>query len=195
MARKRERWKAHQASIDPSRLVFIDETWVKTNMTPLRGWGPKGRRLVAKAPHGHGKTMTFIAALRCDRIDAPLVIDGPINGESFAAYVEQVLVPTLKEGDIVVLDNLGSHRGAGVRSMIRAAGARVFFLPPYSPDLNPIEMVFAKLKTSLRKAAERAVEATPRKVGSLLKNSQQLSAKNASATQDTTMDQINNKRL
>jgi len=110
VARKRERWKAHQASIDPARLVFIDETWVKTNMTPLRGWGPKGRRLVAKAPHGHWKTMTFIAALRCDRIDAPLVIDGPINGESFAAYVEQVLVPTLKEGDIVVLDNLGSHR-------------------------------------------------------------------------------------
>jgi hypothetical protein len=105
-------------------------------MTPLRGWGPKGRRLVAKAPHGHWKTMTFIAALRCDRLDAPLVIDGPINGESFAAYVEQVLVPTLKEGDIVVLDNLGSHKGAAVRLMIRAVGARVFFLPPYSPDLN-----------------------------------------------------------
>ena len=98
--------------------------------------------------------MTFIAALRCDGIDAPLVIDGPINGESFAAYVEQVLVPTLKEGDIVVLDNLGSHRGAGVRSMIRAAGARVFFLPPYSPDLNPIEQVFAKLKHRMRDAAE-----------------------------------------
>ena len=106
--------RVRPASI-PARLVFIDETWVKTNMTPLRGWGPKGRRLVAKAPHGHWKTMTFIAALRCDRIDAPLVIDGPINGESFAAYVEQVLVPTLKEGDIVVLDNLGSHKGAGVR--------------------------------------------------------------------------------
>jgi hypothetical protein len=102
-------------------------------MTPLRGWGPKGRRLVAKAPHGHWKTMTFIAALRCDRIDAPLVIEGPINGESFAAYVEQVLVPTLKEADIVVLDNLGSHRGAGVRSMIRAAGARVFSCRPIAP--------------------------------------------------------------
>jgi DDE superfamily endonuclease len=98
--------------IGPSRLVFIDETWIKTNMTPLRGWGPKGRRLVAKAPHGHWKTMTFIAALHCDRIDAPLLIDGPVNGESFAAYVEQVLVPTLKEGDIVVLDNLGSHKGS-----------------------------------------------------------------------------------
>ena len=137
-------------------------------MTPLRGWGPKGRRLVAKAPHGHWKTMTFIAALRCDRVDAPLVIDGPINGESFFAYVEQVLIPTLKQGDIVVLDNLGSHRGAGVRPMIRAAGARMLFLPPYSPDLNPIEQVFAKLKHLLRKAQPRNVEATWRRVGQLL---------------------------
>lgn len=137
-------------------------------MTPLRGWGPKGRRLVAKAPHGHWKTLTFIAALRCDRLDAPLVIDGPINGESFAAYVEQVLVPTLKEGDIVVLDNLGSHKGAAVRLMIRAVGARVFFLPPYSPDLNPIEQVFAKLKTLLRKAAERTITATWQRIGQLL---------------------------
>jgi transposase len=137
-------------------------------MTPLRGWGPKGRRLLAKAPHGHWKTMTFIAALRCDRIDAPLVIDGPINGESFAAYVEQVLVPTLKQDDIVVLDNLGSHKGAAVRRMIRAAGARVLFLPPYSPDLNPIEQVFAKLKHKMREAAERTVEDTWRRVGALL---------------------------
>ena len=136
-------------------------------MTPLRGWGPKGRRLVAKAPHGHWKTMTFIAALRCDRIDAPLVIEGPINGESFAAYVEQVLVPTLKEADIVVLDNLGSHRGAGVRSMIRAAGARVFFLPPYSPDLNPIEMAFAKLKAHLRARAVRTIDALWKAIGQI----------------------------
>jgi transposase len=157
VARKRERWKARQASIDPARLVLIDETWVKTNMTPLRGWGRKGQRLLAKAPHGHWKTMTFIAALRCDRIDAPLVIDRPINGESFAAYVEQVLVPTLKKDDIVVLDNLGSHKGAGVRPMVRAAGARMIFLPPYSPDLNPIEQVFAKLKqpSSNTKCARR----------------------------------------
>jgi transposase len=138
-------------------------------MTPLRGWGRKGRRLVAKAPHGHWKTMTFIAALRCDRIDAPLVIDGPINGESFAAYVEQMLIPTLKTGDIVVLDNLGSHKAAGVRPMIRAVGARVLFLPPYSPDLNPIEQVFAKLKHRMRQAAERTVEQTWRRVGALLK--------------------------
>lgn len=137
-------------------------------MTPLRGWGRKGQRLVGKAPHGHWKTMTFIAALRCDRIDAPLVIDGPINGESFAAYVEQVLAPTLKKGDIVVLDNLGSHKAAGVRPMIRAAGARALFLPPYSPDLNPIEQVFAKLKHKMREAAERTVETTWRRVGALL---------------------------
>lgn len=168
VARKRERWKARQASVDPSRLVFIDETWVKTNMTPLRGWGRKGQRLVAKAPHGHWKTMTFIAALRSDRIDAPLVIDGPINGESFVAYVEQMLVPTLKQGDIVVLDNLGSHKAAGVRRLIRAAGARILFLPPYSPDLNPIEQVFAKLKHKMRDAAERTAERTWRRVGALL---------------------------
>jgi transposase len=148
--------------------VFIDESWVKTNMTALRGWGPKGRRLVAKAPHGHWKTMTFIAALRCDRIDAPLVLDGPINGQSFAAYIEQVLAPTLRKGDIVILDNLGSHKGAAVRSAIRAVGARLLFLPPYSPDLNPIEQVFAKLKHRMREAAERTVENTWRRVGALL---------------------------
>jgi transposase len=168
VARKRERWKARQANVDPTRLVFIDETWVKTNMTPLRGWGLKGCRLVSKAPHGHWKTLTFIAALRCDRIDAPLVIDGPINGESFVAYVEQVLVPTLKEGDIVVLDNLSSHKSAAVRRLIRAAGARMLFLPPYSPDLNPIERVFAKLKHRMREAAERTVEKTWRRVGALI---------------------------
>ena len=168
VARKRARWKARQASVDPARLVFIDETWVKTNMTPLRGWGPRGRRLVSKAPHGHWKTMTFIAALRCDRIDAPLVIDGPINGESFAAYVKQALVPTLKPGDVVVFDNLGSHKGAVIRRSIRAVGARVLFLPPYSPDLNPIEQVFAKLKHGMRNAAERTVENTWRRVGALL---------------------------
>jgi transposase len=137
-------------------------------MTPRRGWGPKGRRLVAKAPHGHWKTMTFIAALRCDRVDAPRVIDGPIKGESFFAYVEQVLVPTLKQGDIVVLDNLGSHRGAGVRPMIRAAGARMLFLPPHSPDLNPIEQVFARLKHRMRDAAQRTFENTWRRLGALL---------------------------
>jgi transposase len=137
-------------------------------MTRLRGWAPRGRKLVAKAPQGRWRTLTFLAALRCDRINAPCVIDGPINGQSFLAYVEQVLVPTLKPGDIVIIDNLGSHKGKAVRRAIRATGAKLFFLPPYSPDLNPIEQVFAKLKTLLRKASERTVEATWKRIGTLL---------------------------
>ena len=160
--------EAYQGRIDPRRLVFIDETWAKTNMAPLRGWGLRGKRLKAKAPYGHWKTMTFLAALRHDRIDAPWVVDGPINGELFRLYVEKVLVPMLKRGDIVILDNLGSHKSKAVRAAIRAAGARLFFLPPYSPDLNPIEQVFAKLKHLLRKAAERTVEATWKRIGALL---------------------------
>ena len=168
IARKRERWKARQDRIDPRRLVFIDETWVKTNMAPLRGWGPRGQRVEARVPHGHWKTLTFIAALRVDRVDAPWVIDGPINGELFTLYVEKVLVPTLSPGDIVILDNLGSHKGQAARHAVRAAGAHLLFLPPYSPDLNPIEQLFAKLKHLMRKAEPRTVEATWRKVGDLL---------------------------
>ena len=137
-------------------------------MTAHRGWAPRGRTLVAKVPHGHWQTLTFLAALRHDRITAPCVIDGPINGASFTAYVEQVLAPTLKPGDIVILDNLGSHKGHAVRQAIRATGAKLFFLPPYSPDLNPIEQVFAKLKALLRRAAERTVEATWKRIGALL---------------------------
>lgn len=129
-------------------------------MAPLRGWGPKGQRVRATAPYGHWRTSTFLAALRHDRIDATFVIDGPINGESFRAYVEQILAPTLQPGDIVVMDNLGSHKGEAVRNAIRAKGARLWFLPPYSPDLNPIEQVFAKLKHLLRKAAERTRDKT-----------------------------------
>jgi transposase len=127
-------------------------------MAPLRGWAPRGRRLNAKVPHGRWKTMTFIAALRHDRIDAPWFIEGPIDGESFRIYVANVLVPTLRPDDIVIIDNLGSHKGKAVRQLIRAAGAKLFFLPKYSPDLNPIEQVFAKLKHLLRKAAARTVE-------------------------------------
>jgi transposase len=168
VARKRVRWRAYQSRIAPSRLVFIDETWVKTNMAPLRGWGPRGRRLKAYAPYGHWKTLTFIAALRHDRIDAPWVIDGPINGEIFRLYVEKVLTPTLSPGDVVVLDNLGSHKGRAARAAVRARGAHLLFLPPYSPDLNPIEQLFAKLKHLTRKAQPRDVEATWRKVGQLL---------------------------
>ena len=168
VARQRARWKAHQGRIAPSRLVFIDETWVKTNMAPLRGWGPRSRRLKGYAPYGHWKTLTFIAALRHDRIDAPWVIDGPINGETFLLYVETQLAPTLSPGDVVVMDNLGSHKGKAARAAIRAKGAHLLFLPPYSPDLNPIEQVFAKLKHLMRKAQPRNVEATWRKVGQLL---------------------------
>ncbi len=137
--------------------MFIDETWAKTNMAPLRGWGPRGQRLIGKAPHGRWRTLTFLAALRIDRIDAPCIFDGPINGERFRAYVEQFLVPTLRPGDIVILDNLGSHKSKAVRQAIRAVGAHRLFLPPYSPDLNPIEQVFAKLKHWLRMAKARSV--------------------------------------
>jgi transposase len=137
-------------------------------MTRTHGRARRGARLVAKAPHGRWRTLTLLAALRHDRISAPCVIDGPINGESFLAYIEQVLVPSLKPGDVVIIDNLGTHKGKTVRRAIRAAGAKLFFLPPYSPDLNPIEQVFAKLKTLLRKAAERTVEATWKRIGALL---------------------------
>lgn len=137
-------------------------------MTRTRGWWRRGAPLLAKVPHGHWQTMTFLAALRHDRVDAPFVLDGPINGESFKAYVEQILVPALKPGDIVILDNLGSHKSRDIRKAIRAGGARLMFLPPYSPDFNPIEQVVAKLKTLLRKAEESTVEAAWRRIGKLL---------------------------
>jgi transposase len=168
VARRRDQWRKYQGRIDPTRLVFIDETWTKDNMTPLRGWCARGARLKAKAPFGRWKTMTFIAALRCDRIDAPCLFDGPINGEAFLAYVRTFLVPTLREGDVVVMDNLGSHRGKLVRRAIRDAGARLLFLPKYSPDLNPIEQVFAKLKHNLRKAQARSYDALLQATGRLL---------------------------
>lgn len=137
-------------------------------MAPLRGWAPKGERLKAKVPHGHWQTMTFLAALRHDRIDAPWLLDGPIDGDSFLVYVEKVLVPTLRPGDIVIIDNLGSHKGKAVRRAIRGAGARLLFLPKYSPDLNPIEQVFAKLKHLLRKAAQRTRETVCAAIGTIL---------------------------
>lgn len=133
-------------------------------MAPVRGWGPKGQRVQANTPHGHWKTLTFVGALRFDRVDAPFVIDGPINGELFALYAEQALA----KGYIVVLDNLGSHKGKAARRAIRKAGAHMLFLPPYSPDLNPIEQLFAKLKHWMRDAEARTVEATWRKLGDLL---------------------------
>ncbi|WP_260582715.1 IS630 family transposase [Sphingopyxis sp. PET50] len=168
IARRRAQWRKYQGRLDPRRLVFIDETWAKTNMTRTHGRARRGERLHATAPFGKWRTLTFLAALRYDRIEAPCVLDGPINGQLFTAYVEQFLVPTLAPGDIVIMDNLGSHKGQAVRNAIRAAGAKLLFLPPYSPDLNPIEQVFAKLKTLLRKAQERSVEATWKRIGSLL---------------------------
>jgi transposase len=137
-------------------------------MTRLHGWAPRGRRLIAKVPHGHWQTATFLAALRYDRIEAPCLLDGPINGERFLTYIERFLAPTLKPGDIVVLDNLGSHRGKAVRKTLRKAAARLFFLPKYSPDLNPIEQVFAKLKALLRKADARSLEAICTAIGDIL---------------------------
>jgi transposase len=168
VARRRSRWQRHQAAVDPKRLVFVDETWAKTNMAPLRGWAPKGARLPVTAPFRSARTLTFVAALRHDRIEAPCVLDGPVNGESFRAWVERFLVPTLAPGDIVVLDNLGSHKGRAVRAAIRAAGAHLLFLPPYSPDLNPIEQVFSKLKHLLRKAGARTIDAVIAAIGTLL---------------------------
>ena len=137
-------------------------------MAPLRGWGPRGERLRGFAPHGHWRTLTFLGALRCDGLTAPCVFDGPINGECFRAYVEQQLVPVLEPGDIVVMDNLGSHKSAAIRRMIKAAGARLWYLPPYSPDLNPIEQAFAKIKHWMRRAQKRTVQDTWRQIGDLI---------------------------
>ncbi len=170
VSRRRSQWRKYQGRIDPSRLVFIDETWAKTNMTRTHGWAPRGERLLAKVPHGQWETTTFLAALRHDRIDAPCLFDGPINGERFLAYVRQMLVPTLKPGDVVILDNLGSHKSQAVRQAIRQTGAKLIFLPKYSPDLNPIEQVFAKLKALLRKAAARTVDTVCAAIGQLLES-------------------------
>jgi transposase len=168
IARRRQRWRSWQGGLDPRRLVFIDETWIKTNMAPLRGWGEKGKRLRGFAPHGHWHTLTFLGALRCDRLAAPCVFDGPINGPCFRAYVEQQLLPVLEPGDIVILDNLGSHKSAAIRQMIRDAGARLWYLPPYSPDLNPIEQAFAKIKHWMRTAQKRTIDDTWRHLGHLV---------------------------
>jgi transposase len=154
--------------MDPATFVFLDETGAATNMARRYGWGPRGERLVDATPHGHWRTTTFVAGLRSTGIIAPLVLDGPMTGEAFRAYVEQFLAPTLSKGDVVVMDNLGAHKVAGVREAIAAAGASILYLPPYSPDLNPIEQAFAKLKALLRKAAARTREALWGAIGRLL---------------------------
>lgn len=159
MARDRRRWRAWQRYMDPARFVFLDETGASTNMVRRCGWAPRGERLIGAAPHGHWRTTTFVAGLRAGGIVAPLALDGPMTGGAFRAYVERMLAPSLSPGDVVVMDNLAAHKVAGVREAVQAAGATVLHLPPYSPDLNPIEQFFAKLKTLLRKAAARTKDA------------------------------------
>lgn len=154
--------------MDASRFVFLDETGASTNMVRRYGWGVRGERLLDTAPHGHWRTTTFVAGLRTSGIVAPFVLDGPMTGPVFRAYVAQVLVPELAPGDVVVMDNLAAHKVAGVAEAIRAAGASVLYLPPYSPDLNPIEQAFSKLKALLRKAADRARDALWGTIGTLL---------------------------
>ena len=148
--------------------MFIDETWAKTNMTRTHGRAPRGERLRMGVPHGHWKTTTFVAGLTAKGIIAPFVLDGPINRAAFEVYVDKVLVPDLRPGDIVVMDNLSSHKGPRVRDLIRAAGADLLFLPPYSPDFNPIENAFAKIKALLRKAAQRTVEGLWHTIGRII---------------------------
>jgi transposase len=158
VAAARRTWFGLQGKLDPKKLVFIDETSASTKMTRLYGRETRGKRLVCKVPHGHWKTSTFIAALRHNRVTAPLLLDGAMNGPSFLAYVEQILAPTLKRGDTVIMDNVSVHKVTGVREAIEARGATLLYLPPYSPDLNPIEKFFSKLKAILRKAAARTLD-------------------------------------
>lgn len=159
MKAEREAWIEGQVDLDPERLFFVDESGLSTKMARLRGWARKGERCRAPIPHGHWKTITFVGALTLSGIVAPMLLDGPMDGECFLAWIEQMLVPTLRPGDIVVMDNLPAHKVAGVRQAIEAAGARLLYLPPYSPDFNPIELGFSKLKAHVRKAAARTIDA------------------------------------
>jgi transposase len=165
---KRRWWEILVHSKDAQRLVFLDETGADTKMARRYGGGEKSSRVISQVPHGHWKTTTFVAALRNTGLTAPLVLDGPMNGESFLAYVTQFLVPTLRPGDLVLMDNLSCHKQAGVQEAIRQAEAHVLYLPPYSPDLNPIEKLFAKWKTLLRKHGERTTAALWTRIGKLL---------------------------
>src|ERR1700739_2217087 len=168
VARARRRWMREQGMFDPARLVFLDETATSTNMVRLRGRCPRGRRLIDHVPHGHWKTITFVAGLRRRAMVAPLVLDGPMNATIFVAYLKECLVPKLKRGDVVMMDSLPVHRVAGVRQVIEAAGAKLRYLPKYSPDLNPIEQAFSKLKAHLRKAAEPTIPRLSRRIGALV---------------------------
>ena len=168
MARARRRWMREQGMFDPARLVFIDETATSTNMARLRGRCPRGMRLIDHVPYGHWKTITFVAGLRRRAMVAPFVLDGAMNATTFIAYLKQYLVPTLKRGDIVLMDSLPVHKVAAVRAVIEAAGATLRYLPKYSPDLNPIEQAFSKLKAHLRKAGERTIPHLCRRIGALM---------------------------
>jgi transposase len=169
VAAARQDWKnALPPQLDPKKLVFIDETGTTTNMARQPGRCRRGARLIGRVPHGHWKTTTFVAGLRVDAVTAPFVIDQAMNGTIFRCYIERCLVPTLAPGDIVIMDNLPAHKVAGIRHAIAAAGAVLLFLPPYSPDLNPIEPLFAKLKALLRKAAARTIAALSATIGQLL---------------------------
>ncbi len=159
MKAARADWFDGQNDLDPARLIFIDESGLSTKMARLRGWAPKGERCRAAIPHGHWKTITFVGGLTHAGFVAPMLLDGPMDGESFLAWIEQMLAPTLREGDIVVMDNLPAHKVAGVRQAIEARGAKLRYLPPYSPDLNPIENAFSKLKAHVRKSAARTLDA------------------------------------
>lgn len=158
MKAAREAWFDHQIELDPQRLIFIDESGVSTKMARLRGWAPRGERCRAAVPHGHWKTITFVGGLTLSGFCAPMLLDGPMDGEAFRAWCEQMLAPTLRPGDIVIMDNLPAHKVGGVRAAIEACGAELLYLPPYSPDLNPIENAFAKFKANVRKAAARTVD-------------------------------------
>ncbi len=168
MAAAREAWFEAQLDLDPERLIFVDETGLSTRMARLRGRCARGTRLRSGVPHGHWKVTTFVAGLRLSGLSAPMVLDGPMTRDWFLAYVAQVLAPTLRRGDVVILDNLPAHKGAAIQAAVEARGARLRFLPPYSPDFNPIENAFAKLKALLRKAAERTVEGLWRVIGQLV---------------------------
>jgi transposase len=165
---KREEWQTEQPKLDPEKLIFLDETWASTNMTRSHGRCEVGKRLVASKPHGHWLTTTFLVGIRFNQLTAPLVVDGPMNGEVFEAYIRQHLVPTLRPGDIVIMDNLSSHKRVGVRKAIEAVGAELRYLPPYSPDLNPIEKAYSKLKAKLRAAEKRTISELESFLGEVL---------------------------
>ena len=165
---KRSWWDILVTPKSAENYVFIDETGANTKMARLYGWGPRSKRVIGNVPHGHWKSTTFVGALRTTGMTAPMVVDGAMNGELFLAYVRQQLLRTLKRGDVVIMDNLSSHKGAQVRTAIESVGAHLRFLPPYSPDLNPIELAFSKLKSKLRKAGERTIEELWNRIGELV---------------------------